>query len=555
VTRAVVTSFAVLLGVVTDVATEPAPILFRDITAEAGITFQHHAAPEKKYIVESMSGGVALFDYDNDGLLDIYFVDSLTVDTAKDSGAARSALYHNLGKGRFADVTDRAGVGHPGWGMGVCTADADGDGWQDFYVTTIGQNRLYRNNHDGTFSDIAEQSGVSAGGWSAGCGFADYDRDGRLDLFVSRYVKIDLSRLPEFGKDKTCQYRGIAVQCGPRGLAGESDFLFHNDGNGRFTDVSKQAGVSDPNGYFGLGIAWFDYNGDGWPDLYVANDSTPNFLYRNNRDRTFKEVAFPAGVAVSEDGAEQGSMGVALGDYLNNGRLSLFVTNFSEEYNDLYRHDGDHFTDVSFSSKTAPSSLRYVGWGTAFFDYDNDGLLDVIVVNGHVYPQLEKARLGASAGYRQRKLLYHNRGDGTFDEVASQFGRVMMDERVGRGLAVGDLDNDGRLDVVINNLDGSPELLHNELAGRGSWLIVKLTGSGGNTDAIGATVTARAGSFTQTQVVQSGASYISQNDMRLHFGLGRVTEVDALDVRWPNGTVTTRQKVKANQIVRIEQPR
>jgi hypothetical protein len=439
--------------------------------------------------------------------------------------------------------------------MGVCTADADGDGWQDFYVTTIGQNRLYRNNHDGTFSDIAEQSGVSAGGWSAGCGFADYDRDGRLDLFVSRYVKIDLSRLPEFGKDKTCQYRGIAVQCGPRGLAGESDFLFHNDGNGRFTDVSKQAGVSDPNGYFGLGIAWFDYNGDGWPDLYVANDSTPNFLYRNNRDRTFKEVAFPAGVAVSEDGAEQGSMGVALGDYLNNGRLSLFVTNFSEEYNDLYRHDGDHFTDVSFSSKTAPSSLRYVGWGTAFFDYDNDGLLDVIVVNGHVYPQLEKARLGASAGYRQRKLLYHNRGDGTFDEVASQFGRVMMDERVGRGLAVGDLDNDGRLDVVINNLDGSPELLHNELAGRGSWLIVKLTGSGGNTDAIGATVTARAGSFTQTQVVQSGASYISQNDMRLHFGLGRVTEVDALDVRWPNGTVTTRQKVKANQIVRIEQPR
>jgi hypothetical protein len=555
VTRAVVTSFAVLLGVVTDVATEPAPILFRDITAEAGITFQHHAAPEKKYIVESMSGGVALFDYDNDGLLDIYFVDSLTVDTAKDSGAARSALYHNLGKGRFADVTDKAGVGHPGWGMGVCTADADGDGWQDFYVTTIGQNRLYRNNHDGTFSDIAEQSGVSAGGWSAGCGFADYDRDGRLDLFVSRYVKIDLSRLPEFGKDKTCQYRGIAVQCGPRGLAGESDFLFHNDGNGRFTDVSKQAGVSDPNGYFGLGIAWFDYNGDGWPDLYVANDSTPNFLYRNNRDRTFKEVAFPAGVAVSEDGAEQGSMGVALGDYLNNGRLSLFVTNFSEEYNDLYRHDGDHFTDVSFSSKTAPSSLRYVGWGTAFFDYDNDGLLDVIVVNGHVYPQLEKARLGASAGYRQRKLLYHNRGDGTFDEVASQFGRVMMDERVGRGLAVGDLDNDGRLDVVINNLDGSPELLHNELAGRGSWLIVKLTGSGGNTDAIGATVTARAGSFTQTQVVQSGASYISQNDMRLHFGLGRVTEVDALDVRWPNGTVTTRQKVKANQIVRIEQPR
>jgi hypothetical protein len=554
VRRAIVSALAAA-AVATTAGTQPAPTLFRDVTTEAGIGFLHHAAPEKKYIVESMSGGVALFDYDNDGLVDVYFVDSLTVDTAKTPTAARSALYHNVGKGRFEDVTDKAGVAHPGWGMGVCTADVDADGWDDFYVTALGKNRLYRNNHDGTFSDIAERSGVAAAGWSAGCGFADYDRDGRLDLFVSRYVKIDLNRLPEFGREKTCQYRGIAVQCGPRGLPGESDFLFHNDGNGRFTDVSKQAGVSDPNGYFGLGVAWFDYNADGWPDLYVANDSTPNFLYRNNGDRTFKEVAFPAGVAVSEDGAEQGSMGVALGDYLNKGALGLFVTNFSEEYNALYRHDGDHFTDVSFASKTAPSSLPFVGWGTAFFDYDNDGLLDLIVVNGHVYPQLEKARLGASAGYRQRKLLYHNRGDGTFDEVAGQFGRVMTDERVGRGLAVGDLDNDGRLDVVVNNLDGSPEVLHNELASRGSWVIVKLAGSGGNTDAIGAMVTARAGAFTQTQVVQSGASYISQNDMRLHFGLGRATELDALDVKWPNGTVTTRQTVKANQIIRIEQPR
>jgi hypothetical protein len=527
-------------------------VLFRDVTAESGVTFQHHAAPEKKYIVESMSGGVALFDYDNDGLLDIYFVDSLTVETAKTPSAARSALYHGLGNGRFEDVTEKAGVGHPGWGMGVCTADVDGDGWEDLYVTAIGKNRLYRNNHDGTFTDIAERSGVAAGGWSAGCGFADYDRDGRLDLFVSRYVKIDLDHLPEFGKDKTCEYRGIAVQCGPRGLPGESDFLFHNDGNGRFTDVSKQAGVSDPNGYFGLGVAWFDYNADGWPDLYVANDSTPNFLYRNNGDGTFKDVAFPAGVAVSEDGAEQGSMGVAVGDYLNTGRLNLFVTNFSEEYNDLYRHDGDHFTDVSFSSKTAPTSLPHVGWGTAFIDYDNDGLLDLIVVNGHVYPQLEKVRLGASAGYRQRKLLYHNRGNGTFDEIARQFGRVMMDERVGRGLAMGDLDNDGRLDLVINNLDGSPEVLHNELADRGNWLMVKLTGSGGNTDAIGAVVTARAGPLTQTRIVQSGTSYISQNDMRVHFGLGSLSQVDAVDVRWPDGTTSTTTNIKANQIVTIK---
>jgi hypothetical protein len=438
--------------------------------------------------------------------------------------------------------------------MGVCTADVDGDGWEDVYVTAIGKNHLYHNNHDGTFNDVTDAAAVAGGGWSAGCGFADYDRDGRLDLFVSRYVRVDLEHLPEFGKDKTCQYRGIAVQCGPRGLQGESDFLFHNDGGGRFTDVAAAAGVSDPRGYFGLGVAWFDVDGDQWPDLYVANDSTPNFLYRNNRDGTFKEVAFPLGVAVSEDGAEQGSMGVALGDYLNSGRFSIFVTNFAEEYNALYRHDGDHFTDVSFRSKTAPSSLPYVGWGTAFFDYDNDGWLDLIVVNGHVYPQLDQARLGASAGYRQRKLLYRNRRDGTFDEIAAQFGQVMTDARVGRGLAIGDLDNDGRLDVVVNNLDGSPELLHNELADPGTWLQVKLAGKAPNTDAVGAIVRVRSGSAVQTRIVQSGTSYLSQNDMRLHFGLGSAPRADAIDVLWPDGTTSTLADVNTNQIVTIRQP-
>ena len=528
---------------------------FHDITAEAGITFQHHSAPDKRYIVESMSGGVALLDFDNDGLIDIYFVDSLTVDTAKKPAAARSALYRNLGSGKFEDVTDKAGVGHPGWGMGVCTADVDGDGWEDIYVTTLGRNRLYHNNDDGTFTDIAGQTGLAAGGWSTGCGFADYDRDGHLDLFVSRYVSVDLEHLPEFGKDKTCEYRGIAVQCGPRGLPGESDILFHNDGDGHFTDVSEKSGVSDRRTYFGLGIAWFDYNGDGWPDLYVANDATPNYLYRNNKDGTFTDVALPMGVAVSDDGAEQGSMGVALGDYLNSGRLSVFVTNFAEEYNDLYRHDGDHFTDASFLSKTGPSSVPYVGWGTAFVDYDNDGLLDIIVVNGHVYPQLDTVHLGASAGYRQRKLLYRNRGDGTFEEIAGQIGPVMTDPRVGRGLAIGDLDNDGRLDVVVNNLDGSPEVLHNETPDRGNWLIVKLTGKRWNTGAIGALVTARAGTMTGMRLIQSGSSYLSQNDKRLHFGLGGATEIESLEVRWPDDTTSTLRHVKANQIVTIQQPR
>jgi enediyne biosynthesis protein E4 len=530
-------------------------VLFRDITREAGVTFEHHAAPEKKYIVESMSGGVALFDYDNDNLIDIYFVDSLTVETAQDPRAARSALYRNLGKGRFEDVTDKAGVGHPGWGMGVCTADADGDGWEDLYVTAVGGGRFYRNNHDGTFSDVTARAGVAVPGWSAGCGFADYDRDGDLDLFVSRYVKIDLANLPQFGRDKTCQYRGIPVQCGPRGLPGESDFLFRNDlregGKGQFTDVTEQAGVGDPRGHFGLGIAWFDVNQDGWPDLYVANDSTPNFLYMNQKDGTFKEVAFPMGVAVSEDGAEQGSMGVALGDYDNTGRFAIWVTNFSEEYNALYRSDGDHFNDVSFRSKTAAVSLPYVGWGNAFFDYDNDGLLDMIVVNGHVYPQLDKARLGAAAGYRQRKLLYHNRGDGTFDEVGAQYGPAITEQRVSRGLAVGDLDNDGRLDVVINDLDGTPQLLHNELKTIGNYLTVRLKGRGMNTGAIGAIVTVRTGTATQRRIVQSGSSYISQEDKRLHFGLGNAAQADSIDVMWPDGTKITLQNVKASQILDI----
>jgi hypothetical protein len=533
----------------------PGETLFRDVTIEAGVTFQHHAAPEKKYIVESMSGGVALFDFDNDGLIDIYFVDSLTVDTAKDPRAARSALYRNRGKGKFEDVTDKAQVGHPGWGMGVCTADADGDGWEDLYVTALGGNKLYRNNHDGTFADVTDRAGVSVGGWSAGCGFSDYDRDGDLDLFVTRYVRIDLDNLPQFGKDKTCEYRGIAVQCGPRGLPGESDFLFRNEGNGRFTDVSAKAGVNDAREYFGLGVAWFDCNEDGWPDLYVANDSTPNFLYINQKDGTFKEAAFPMGVAVSEDGAEQGSMGVALGDYENTGRFSLWVTNFSEEYNALYRNGGDHFTDASFRSKTAAASLPYVGWGNAFLDYDNDGLLDMIAVNGHVYPQLDKARLRASAGYRQRKLLYHNRGDGTFDEVASRYGPALTDERVSRGLAVGDLDDDGRLDVVVNDLDGIPQILRNEMPGAGNWLIVRLEGRGMNTGAVGAVATARVGSSAQRRLVQSGSSYISQEDKRLHFGLGKAAQVDSLEVTWPDGTTTKVGNVKANQILELQQPR
>jgi hypothetical protein len=495
---------------------------------------------------------VALFDFDGDGRLDIYLVDALTVDTARDPRAARSALYRNLGGLRFQDVTDRAGVGHPGWGMGVCVADVDADGRQDLYVTALNANRLYRNNGDGTFTDIAGGAGLTGGGWSAGCGFADYDRDGDLDLFVSRYVKIDLDRLPEFGKGKTCEYRGIPVQCGPRGLPGESDFLFRNDGNGRFTDVSAAAGVADPRGYFGLGVAWFDYDADGWLDLYVANDSTPSLLYQNQKDGTFKEVAFPMGVAVSDDGGEQGGMGLAIADYDRSGRFSIFKTNFAEEHNNLYRNEGTRFTDVAFRSGTGAGSLPFVGWGTAFFDPDNDGWLDLLVVNGHVYPQLDQARLGASAPYRQRRLYYRNLGQGRFAEAAQEYGPVFSEPRVSRGLAVGDLDDDGRIDAVINDLDGSPQVLHNQASPVGHWLRVKLQGKGRNRDAIGAVVTVRAGAVTQMAVVRSGTSYLSQDDLRPHFGLGTATRVD-VDVRWPDGTVSTQAGVKADQTLTVVQ--
>jgi len=530
-----------------------APILFRDITAEAGITFEQKSAPEKKYILESMSGGVALLDYNRDGLLDIYFVNSLTVGTVDRPESAPSALYKNLGGGKFTDVARAAGVALPGWGVGTCVADFDGDGWQDLYVTGVGRNRLYRNLGDGTFEDVAPGVGVEGGGWSTGCGFADYDRDGDLDLFVSRYVQMDLDHLPEFGSGKTCQYRGIAVQCGPRGLPGTSDLLYRNEGGGRFTEVGRLAGVEDPEGYYGLGVAWLDFDADGWPDLFVANDANPNFFYVNRKDGTFEEMAFPLGLAVSEDGGEQGSMGVAVGDYRNEGRFSLFVTNFAEEYNALYGHRGGYFTDDSFRSASAPTSLPYVGWGTAFFDYDNDGWLDLIAVNGHVYPQLATANLGASASYRQRRLLYHNRGDGSFEEVAARAGGVFVEERVSRGLAVGDLDNDGRLDLVINDLDGRAQVLRNEGVG-GGWLLVELRGAGGNTDAIGAVITLRSGKSVQTRLVRSGTSYLSQDDMRQHFGLGGAAVVDEIEVRWPDGTTTKREKVPANQILKIEQP-
>ncbi|MGH9928086.1 MAG: FG-GAP repeat domain-containing protein, partial [Pyrinomonadaceae bacterium] len=446
-----------------------------------GITFKHVASPEKKYIVESMSGGVALFDYDNDGYLDIFFVNSLTVDLVKSGGKTRSALYRNSGDGTFTDVTDKAALGDVGWGMGVAVADYDNDGFDDLYVTCLGQNHLFKNNGNGTFKDVTRGAGVGDPRWSTGAAFVDYDNDGKLDLFVSNYVDFDVNHLPEFGKGRSCQYKGVPVQCGPRGLPGAGDALYHNNGDGTFTDVAKKAGVSDPNGYYGMGVICSDFDGDDRPDIFVANDSTPNFLYHNNGDGTFKEIGFPAGVAVNENGSEQGSMGVTLGDYDHDGRLDLFVTNFADDYNTLYHSDGpDSFTDVSYSAKIAEESLPDVGWGTKFFDYDNDGWVDLFVANGHVYPQLQN--------YRQRKLLHHNNRDGTFTQVAAQSGAPLLEERVGRGVAFGDIDNDGDVDIVINDLDRAPQLMRNDGGSANSSLLIKTVGVKSNRDGLGARV-------------------------------------------------------------------
>lgn len=529
-------------------------VFFVDVTKDVGITFEHQSAPEKKYILESMSGGVAVLDFDGDDDLDIYFVNSLTVDTADQPKTAPSALYRNLGVGpqglEFEDVAVKAGVAYPGWGVGVCGADFDADGHPDLYVTGVGHNVLYRNRGDGTFEDVTEARGVAAGGWSAGCGFADYDRDGDLDLFVSRYVEVDMNDLPEFGKGKSCLFRGVAVQCGPRGLPGTPDLLYRNDGD-KFTEVGKAAGVDDPDGYFGLGVAFFDATGDGWLDLFVANDATPNFLYVNQKDGTFVEDAFPLGVAVSEDGAEQGGMGVAVGDLENRGLFDLFVANFAEEYNAVFRNEKGFFNDVSFRSGTGAASLPYVGWGTVFFDADNDADLDLIVVNGHVYPQLDQAKLGASAPYRQRKLFYLGDGRGGFEEVGERYGEAFTELRVSRGLAAGDLDGDGRVDLVINDLDGAPQVLMNRYESPGHWLLVELDGDGKNPDAIGATVAVTTGTgekaVTQTRLVQSGASYLSQHDLRQHFGLGSATKAESIVVTWPDGSTTTKTGVAADQ--------
>ena len=506
-----------------------------DITASTKIHFNHLASPDKKYIVESMSGGVALIDYDRDGWPDIYFTNAPDVDMQLAGRKARSALFHNNHDGTFSDVTEKAGIGYPCWANGAAAGDYNNDGRPDLLVTCFGGVVLYRNNGDGTFTDVTKEAGLGADTlWATGATFGDYDGDGWQDLFVSHYAAFDLHDLPAFGSMVTCEYHTIKVQCGPAGLKGSPDNLYRNNGDGTFSDVSQKAGVAGPANLLGLTAVWSDFNNDGRPDLFVANDGANNYLYRNDGNGRFTEMGFQAGVALEENGKALANMGVALGDYLHTGRFSIAISHFSEQYLQLFRNDGGlSFTDVSNISGVAQPTIHHVGWGDAFFDVDNDGWLDLILVNGHVYPQVDQAKIGIS--YREPSQLFLNRRDGSFRDVSGLAGAALRVPRVGRGLAIGDLFNDGMLEVVIENLEGEPVNLRPQVAARNHWISFELAGASGNKLALNARIKITAGDVTQTDEVRSGGSYLSQNDLRLHFGLGSRRQADRVEIRWPSG--------------------
>jgi hypothetical protein len=506
-----------------------------DITASTDIHFEHLSSPEAKFIAESMSGGVALIDYDRDGWPDIYFTNAQSVEMALHGVKARSALYHNNRDGTFTDVTEKVGVGYPCWAMGASVGDYNNDGWPDLLVTCLSGVVLYRNNGDGTFTDVTKISGLgSDSGWATGSAFGDYDGDGWVDLFISHYVDFRLDDLPVFGSNKSCKYLGFDVQCGPRGLKGSPDNLYHNNRDGTFTDVSKKAGVDDPERRYGLTAIWSDVDNDGKLDLFVTNDGQANYLYQGDGKGKFEDVALTSGVAANEDGFEQANMGVALGDYTHSGRMSLLLSHFDNEYAALYRNEGGmNFTDVSIASGIARGTQGYVGWGDAFVDFANSGWEDFFLTNGHVYPQVDSAH--TATRYFEPKLLFFNQRDGTFRNISRQVGEALQVEQVSRGLAIGDLFNDGKMEAVVENLVGKPMILRPEGGPQNHWISLQLEGVKSNRLALNARVRATAGDLVQLGEVLSGGSYLSQHDLRIHFGLGRHERLDRAEVLWPDG--------------------
>jgi len=536
------------------------PVVFQDVSRQAGLTVWKHqmGTPEKKYILETPGSGVALLDYDNDGWLDIYIVNGSTYPALDGKEPApHAALFHNNHDGTFTDVAAKAGVTNDRWGFGAAVGDYNNDGWPDIYVSNYGKNRLYRNNHDGTFTDVAEKAEVTAGGWSAGATFGDYDGDGRLDIFVPGYVHFDRNNLPDPGSKAVnyagCQFRGVSVMCGPRGLQGEKDHLFRNNGDGTFTDTSEKAGVGDSNAYYGLASVFVDVNNDGKVDLAVADDSTPNYLYINKGDGTFEDDSYASGFALNQDGRETASMGIAVGDYQNNGLVDLVNTTFSDDYKVIYRNDGDgNFTDVSYKLGIAQTTIPFLGWGDGFLDYDNDGWKDLFFINGHVYPLVDKNDWGTS--FAERPLLFRNLHGQKFENVPPVKNTGLADVIAGRGGAFGDLFNDGKIDVVINVMDGSPVLLRNVNDDHHHWVELKLLGGPKvPRDAVGSTVYLTANGMKQRGDVLSGGSYASSNDQRLHFGLGDASSIDSVEIHWPGNVVESIKLPGIDCIFTVEQ--
>jgi len=543
-------------------------VVFQEVAEKAGLARWRNVTgtAAKRLIIEEKGSGVCLIDFDHDGWLDIYLVNGSTFDALSDKAAApHAALFRNNHDGTFSDVTEQAGVANDAWGLGCAVGDYDNDDWPDLYVTNLGRNRLYHNNRNGTFTDVAGKAGVALENDSphiaidhTGATFGDYDGDGRLDLFVAGYIRYDFDDPPLVGAksvhNTTCQYRGVNVMCGPRGLDGAEDHLFHNNGDGTFTDTSVKAGLSDPSRFYGLGTVFADVNDDGKPDLLVANDSTPNYLYINNGDGTFEDQSYMSGYAFNEAGREVSNMGIAVGDYENNGHLDAVNTVFSDDYDVVFRNDGKgNFEDVSYRAGVAQTTIPFVGFGDGFLDYDNDGWKDLLIANGHVYPFVDQYH-DWGMSYAQRPLLFRNRGNGTFEPVPAVEGSGLAVVGVSRGAAFGDLFNDGKIDVVINNLDGAPFLLRNVNPDHHHWVELNLIGGPHSPrDAVGATVYLTAGGTRQRGDVLSGGSYLSSNDMRVHFGMGDADRITALEIHWPSGAIEKPQLRSIDRIVTIEE--